>query len=94
MFTRPTLIRESVYDHLRDAILNGEFQPAERLWNPLDAAGLVGIHVVPAEPAGIGVIAHAWMVRLVELDPHGNFPHLLDRCRRKHPRDLVELHPE
>lgn len=31
MFTRPTLIRESVYDHLRDAILNGEFQPAERL---------------------------------------------------------------
>ncbi len=31
MFTRPTLIRESVYDHLRDAILNGEFLPAERL---------------------------------------------------------------
>ena len=31
MFTRPTLIRESVYDHLRNAILNGEFQPAERL---------------------------------------------------------------
>ncbi len=31
MYTRPTLIRESVYDHLRDAILNGEFLPAERL---------------------------------------------------------------
>lgn len=31
MFTRPTLIRENVYDHLRNAILNGEFQPAERL---------------------------------------------------------------
>ncbi|WP_424949597.1 GntR family transcriptional regulator [Deinococcus sp.] len=31
MFMRPTLIRESVYEHLRDAILNGEFQPAERL---------------------------------------------------------------
>lgn len=31
MFTRPTLIRESVYDHLRGAILSGEFLPAERL---------------------------------------------------------------
>ncbi|MFC4452706.1 GntR family transcriptional regulator [Deinococcus sonorensis] len=31
MFERPTLIRDGVYAHLREAILNGEFAPAERL---------------------------------------------------------------
>lgn len=50
MFTRPTLIRESVFDHLRDAILNGEFQPAERL-GEVELAERLGVSRTPIREA-------------------------------------------
>ncbi len=50
MFTRPTLIRESVYDHLRNAILNGEFQPAERL-GEMELTERLGVSRTPIREA-------------------------------------------
>ena len=50
MFTRPTLIRESVYDHLRGAILNGEFQPAERL-SEVELTERLGVSRTPIREA-------------------------------------------
>jgi DNA-binding GntR family transcriptional regulator len=50
MFTRPTLIRESVYDHLRDAILNGEFLPAERL-GEVELTARLGVSRTPIREA-------------------------------------------
>ncbi|ULH15582.1 GntR family transcriptional regulator [Deinococcus sp. KNUC1210] len=50
MFERPTLIREEVYSHLRDAIVGGEFAPGERL-GEVELTARLGVSRTPIREA-------------------------------------------
>ncbi|GGR01065.1 GntR family transcriptional regulator [Deinococcus ruber] len=50
MFERPTLIREEVYSHLRDAIVGGEFSPGERL-GEVELTARLGVSRTPIREA-------------------------------------------
>jgi len=50
MFERPGLIRDEVYQHLRDAILDGEFTPGEKLAE-IDLVERLGVSRTPIREA-------------------------------------------
>ncbi|WP_425147884.1 GntR family transcriptional regulator [Deinococcus sp.] len=50
MFERPSLIREEVYSHLRDAIVGGSFAPGERL-GEVELTARLGVSRTPIREA-------------------------------------------